>query len=155
MFGQSLNTKTMEKSHKSKTLFDFLNDLTMAKTPWSDHSEADKKKFQVWMINRYLSMNTDMLEIVASVQCYTDVLSPESYYNFYLDFLPKKKVYMNYIGSKSDSDSKRTSLKKFLIEATSYSPNELDMILNHPDLIRDFLKNHGYDDEKIKKEFGL
>jgi hypothetical protein len=107
------------------------------------------------MINRYLSMNTDMLEIVASVQCYTDVLSPESYYNFYLDFLPKKKVYMNYIGSKSDSDSKRTSLKKFLIEATSYSPNELDMILNHPDLIRDFLKNHGYDDEKIKKEFGL
>ena len=139
---------------KTKTIFELMNGLTTEKTPWEDHSLADQKNFQTWMVTRYLSMNTDMLDTVSAVQQYTDLLSPDIYYKFYLDFLPKRKIYMKYIGSKSEGSSKKTSLINFMVEHTAYSKKEMDMMLETID-IKEFIKSHGYDDEKIKKEFGI
>ena len=63
---------------KEKTIFDFLNDLTFNKTPWSEQTASDRKKFQPYMINRWLSMNSDYLEIVPECQRITDILSAKN-----------------------------------------------------------------------------
>ena len=144
----------MSQTIKTKTLFDLLNDLTYAKVEWKDHSEADKKNFQVWMANRYLSMNLDLLKTVSLCQQYTDNLSPEMYYTFYSDILPKKKVYMKYIGASKSENKKHEALVQFVLSHTSYSRTEVEMMLEHID-VKDFLKLYGYTDESIKKEFAI
>ena len=46
-----------------------------------------------WMLNRWFSMHPDYLEIIAECQSMTDNLSPELFYKFYSDLLPKKKFF--------------------------------------------------------------
>ncbi len=47
------------------------------------------------MVNRFLSMNPDWLELVNEVQRYD--LTPEIQYKLYIDILPKRKVWLKYI----------------------------------------------------------
>ena len=76
---------------KSKTIFDYLNDITFNKTPWEDD-----KRFQPYMVSRWLSMHPDYLPIVAEVQPITSRLSSREFYVFFTDLLPKRKFYVKY-----------------------------------------------------------
>ena len=83
---------------KQISLFDHLDNLTIKKILWKDLSEMDRKSFSVYIINRFFSMNIDLIEIVNYLQKYTlEIFSPETTYKLYLDFLPKKKFYLKYI----------------------------------------------------------
>ena len=74
---------------KPATIFDHINHLTHKKKPWEDLSEADQKSFSPYIINRWLSMNPDLIEIVDMFQQYTiGPLSKKHVYQLYLDFLP-------------------------------------------------------------------
>ena len=47
------------------------------------------------MVNRFLSMNSNWLELVNEIQRYD--LPPEIQYKLYIDILPKRKVWLKYI----------------------------------------------------------
>lgn len=147
---------------KSKTIFDFLNDLSFNKILWKDQLESDRKKFQPYMINRWLSMHPDYLDLVAECQSVTNNLSAKEFYSFYLDLLPKKKFFTKYISSKTEKDPNRKKLISFMADKIQGSESEMEEYLEilmeqdtgYTDL-KSWLKLFGYGDKEIKKEFGL
>lgn len=87
---------------KKKGLFDHLNQIRYIKrdTYWEDLSESERKSFSSFMINRYLSMDMDTIELVSYIQ--TLNMSPELLERFYREFLPKNKSFLKYMKGKSE-----------------------------------------------------
>ena len=84
-------------SVKKKSLFDHVNQVTSVQNPnyWDDISDEDKKTWSNYMVNRFLSMKSDWIELVNEVQKYT--LEPKELYKVYTSILPKKKQWLRYI----------------------------------------------------------
>ena len=82
---------------KKKGLFDHVKQITDFQNPnfWDEISEEDKKTWSNFMINRFLSMKMDWIEIVNETQKYQ--LEPKELYKFYIDILPKKRQWLKYI----------------------------------------------------------
>ena len=82
---------------KKKGLFDHVKQITDFQSPnyWDEISEEDKKTWSNFMINRFLSMKMDWIEIVNEIQKYQ--LEPKELYKFYIDILPKKRQWLKYI----------------------------------------------------------
>ena len=91
-------TKSGKKSLvKKKSLFDHINQVTAVQNPnyWEDISDEDKKTWSNYMVNRFLSMKSDWIELVNEVQKYT--LEPKELYKVYTSILPKKKQWLRYV----------------------------------------------------------
>jgi len=142
-------------STKPATIFDHLSHITEKKTPWDKLSEADQKSFSPYLINRWLSMNMDLIEIVDMFQQYTiGELDRKHVYQLYQELLPKRKMYTKYIKAK-DSDKYNKELLEFVAkhyqisirEATEYVAIMLDM---DKELVIDILRKYGKTDKEIK-----
>jgi hypothetical protein len=142
-------------STKPATIFDHLSHITEKKTPWDKLSEADQKSFSPYLINRWLSMNMDLIEIVDMFQQYTiGELDRKHVYQLYQELLPKRKMYNKYIKAK-DSDKYNKELLEFVAkhyqvsirEATEYVAMMLDM---DKELVVDILRKYGKTDKEIK-----
>ena len=145
-----------ENEVKAATIFDHLNNITAKKLPWHALSDADKKTFSVFIINRWLSMNINYIELVNEFQKYTiGQLTPEIVYKLYLDFLPKEKSFNKYVKGKKDS-----SISIDLIEfyarvymcSTREAKSQLEILLrdNKP-FLEELLSSYGKTDKEIKK----
>lgn len=142
-------------STKPATIFDHLSHITEKKTPWDKLSEADQKSFSPYLINRWLSMNMDLIEIVDMFQQYTiGELDRKHVYQLYQELLPKRKMYNKYIKAK-DSDKYNKELLEFVAkhyqisirEATEYVAMMLDI---DKELVIDILRKYGKTDKEIK-----
>ena len=82
---------------KKKSLFDHVNQVTSVQNPnyWEDISDEDKKTWSNYMVNRFLSMKSDWIDLVNEVQKYP--LEPKELYKVYTSILPKKKQWLRYI----------------------------------------------------------
>ena len=82
---------------KKKSLFDHVNQVTAVQNPnyWEDISDEDKKTWSNYMVNRFLSMKSDWIDLVNEVQKYP--LEPKELYKVYTNILPKKKQWLRYI----------------------------------------------------------
>lgn len=138
---------------KKKTIFDVLTDITYNKTPWS---EQDQKIVQPYMLNRFLSMNPDYLDIVAYCQPITDRLTSEFYYKFYLDVLPKKKTFNKYISAKPN-ENVNEPLVEFISERMQLGSREVIDILESTssESIKSYILSHGFSEEQCKKKFNI
>ena len=89
---------------KRKSLFDHINAITSQQHPnyWDEISDEDKKSWSNYMVNRFLSMKMDWIELVNEVQKYP--LKPKELYKVYTDMLPKKRQWLKYI--KGDKEMK-------------------------------------------------
>ena len=88
---------------KAKTIFQHLSGIKEKKVEWNSLSDMDKKTFSPFIINRWLSMNLDLLPIINVLQKYTiGLLSARDVYKVYLDFLPKRKTFDKYIKGKKE-----------------------------------------------------
>jgi hypothetical protein len=86
---------------KAKTIFEHLSGIKEKKVNWNSLSDMDKKTFSPFIINRWLSMNMDLLPIVNILQKYTiGLLSARDVYKVYFDYLPKQKTFDKYIKGK-------------------------------------------------------
>ena len=81
----------------AKSLFDQIKQITDVQNPnyWSDISDEDKKSWSNYMVNRFLSMKMDWIDIVNEVQKYD--LEPEIVYKLYTNIFPKGKQWLKYI----------------------------------------------------------
>lgn len=88
---------------KGATIFDFVDGVTHKKKEWSKWSETDRKLFSPFIVNRWLSMRQDLVEIVNELQCYTiGLLRPSETYRLYHDILPASKSFTKYVKGKKD-----------------------------------------------------
>ena len=73
--------------------FDHIKNLHTKKRTWNDFNDEEKKSFNVFIINKGLSMNPNYLGIVNMVQNFTglnQILSPKEVFNLYYSLLPSK-----------------------------------------------------------------
>jgi len=142
-----------ENTVKAKTIFQHLSGIKEKKESWTSLSDMDKKSFSPFIINRWLSMNMDLLPIVNILQKYTiGFLSARDVYKVYLDFLPKQKTFDKYIkGSKSSKYNKE--VLEYLSKWYGVSHREVTdylEILSKDDVIN-ILTKYGLTDKEAKK----
>jgi len=145
--------KKSENTVKAKTIFQHLSGIKEKKESWTSLSDMDKKSFSPFIINRWLSMNLDLLPIVNILQKYTiGFLSARDVYKVYLDFLPKKKTFDKYIkGSKSSKYNKE--VLEYLSKWYGVSQREVTdylEILSKDDVIN-ILTKYGLTEKESKK----
>jgi hypothetical protein len=86
----------------AKNLFDHIKGVTFRKTKWEDLSDEDKSSWNNYMINRFFSMEVELIELINEVQKYSSgILTSEFYYKLLNDVLPKQSFYLKYIKSKN------------------------------------------------------
>ena len=143
----------MASTKKAKTLFQHLSGLKEYKTSWDSLSVMDKKTFEPFMVNRFLSMNMGLLELVNDLQKFTiGQLSPRDVYKMYFDFLPKKKTWDKYIKGKKD-DKYNSNVLEYLAKYYQVSQREVrDYIeILSKDDITEILLKYGLDKKEVKK----
>ena len=77
-------------------LFDWINEITYNKRSWNSFTDEDKSEFNLFIINRFLSMNPDNIDVINLIQRYP-TCSNKVVYKYYCDLLPKKKSFFKYI----------------------------------------------------------
>jgi len=140
-------------SDSSKSLFDHISDVTFNKTDWhEDHA----KTFDTYMINRFLSMDMNLIELVDSIQMYTTglPLDKKLVHKIYTSYIPKKKFYSKYIKSTTASKYPPEVLKiftdTFSLGTKDVTP-VIDRFISDGNSIAKLLKSFGYDEKQIKK----
>ena len=91
-----------KSSIKRKSLFDHINQITKIQNPnyWDEISDEDKKSWSNYMVNRFLSMKPEWIELVNELQKYN--LKPKELYKLYTNVLPKGKRWLKYTKGRND-----------------------------------------------------
>ena len=135
------------------TIFDWINQILVKKTHWNEFTEDEQKKFSPFIINRWLSMDKDFLEIVNFFQKYSiGALEPREVYKWYADFLPRGKRFNKYIKGKKDKKY-NTELIDIMVTHFECSKSQvkdyLDLIAKN-ELI-EILEKYGMNEKTIKR----
>jgi hypothetical protein len=135
------------------TIFDWITELLVKKRPWDSFSQVDQKKFSPFIINRWLSMDIEFLEIVNYFQKYAiGTLEPREVYKWYCDVLPKGKRFNKYIKGKKDKKYDKELLSLFCLhfECSTKEAKESLQIISKDELIF-ILEKYGVEPKRIKK----
>ena len=135
------------------TIIDWMNQLLVHKKHWNDFTEDEQKKFSPFIINRWLSMDKDFLEIVNYFQKYSiGTLEPREVYKWYCDMLPKGKRFNKYIKGKKDKKY-NTELIDIMVTHFECSKSQvkdyLDLIAK--DELIEILEKYGMNEKTIKR----
>ena len=89
---------------KKRSLFDHIREVTAGqKVDYFDTlSVDDKKSWSNYMVNRFLSMKIEWVELVNELQKYK--LEPKELYKLYINILPKGKQWLKYTKGRNDMD---------------------------------------------------
>ena len=95
--------------------FDHIKNLHTKQRSWDDFNDEEKKSFNIFIINKALSMNPNYLDIVNMVQRYTNnMLNPKEVFNLYFNLLPNKFRFYKWIkGAKDKNKEKYQVLAKY------------------------------------------
>ncbi len=135
------------------TIFNWINEILVKKTHWNEFTEDEQKKFSPFIINRWLSMDKDFLEIVNYFQKYSiGTLEPREVYKWYCDMLPRGKRFNKYIKGKKD---KKYNTELIDIMVTHFECSKLQ-VKDYLDLIAkdelmEILKKYGMNEKTIKR----
>jgi hypothetical protein len=141
-----------EVTIKSAGIFDFVDGVTSKKKRWEEWSESDQKKFSPFIVNRWLSMRSELIDLVNMLQKYTiGTLTPKETYRVYYEVLPQNKGFAKYIkGSKDDAYNPK--LIDQIVEHYTVSKSEavdyLDLL--NADQVTKIVSLYGYTDAEIK-----
>tara|TARA_Y100000401_G_scaffold85854_1_gene71142 strand:+ start:32 stop:472 length:441 start_codon:yes stop_codon:yes gene_type:complete len=134
-------------------IFDWVNELLVGKRPWDSFSEADQKTFNPFIINRFLSMDKDFIEIVNFFQKYSiGTLEPREVYKWYCDILPKGKRFNKYIKGKNKKDYApwvTELLSKHFHCSKEHAEEYLELISEEE--LKDIFKIYASEPSKVKK----
>ena len=145
-----LDFQNMELKNKTKNIFDWLQHITLYKTPAEEFVDKDWENFNSYMVHRFISMSPYYVEVAD----YAQSLMPQNkkeIYNFYKEMIPKRKVWLQYIKTKNQE------IKKELVEKiASYYEVGFSDARSYINVITDkemliILGEMGLDDKEIKK----
>ena len=148
--------KKKQEKKQQLNIFDHLSNITFNKANWDKYTESDIKTFEPYMINRFLSMDINLIEIVNLFQKYTvGFLKKREIFNLYKGTLPKKKYFFKYIKGINEENYK-SELLDYLIKYFQVSKDEVIEYLNiyymnikGKEEVVLILKKYGLDDKKI------
>ena len=135
------------------TIIDWMNQLLVHKKHWNEFTKDEQKKFSPFIINRWLSMDSEFIEIVNVFQKYAiGTLEPREVYKWYCDILPKGKRFNKYIkGKKSKKyDKELVDIISNYFECSKLQTNEYLELINKQELI-EILEKYGMETKKIKR----
>ena len=121
----------MTSKTTTRTLFDWLEEITVKKTLPTDFSEESWDSFNSYMVHRYLSMDINYIEIVNYVQ----KINPQNkkqIYSIYREMIPKQKVWLKYV--KSQTPKKKEELVEYVAKYFECSLGEAD---HYIDILRE------------------
>ena len=135
------------------TIFNWINEILVSKKHWNDFTEDEQKKFSPFIINRWLSMDKDFIEIVNYFQKYSiGTLEPREVYKWYCDMLPRGKRFNKYIKGKKDKKY-NTELIDIMVMHFECSKSQvkdyLDLIAK--DELIEILEKYGMNEKTIKR----
>ena len=114
---------------KPATIFDFITGITHKKKDWNDYSDIEQKKFSPFIVNRWLSMRHELVEIINTFQHFTiGTLSPKDTYRLYHDMLPQSKSFAKYIKGKSADKYNKELIKQFAEHYQTSQAEAMDYI---------------------------
>lgn len=85
------------------TLFDHVKNLYGDKIKFDDMSKEDKSTYLPYMVNRFLSMNPNLLWMVNLIQQYS--IPPREHHIALSSMVPKDKRFYKYIKSESSKEN--------------------------------------------------
>ena len=133
-------------------IFDWLNQITYNKKDWNAFSESEHKSFNIFMVNRFLSMNKEWIEIVNMLQQYTIGMENKDVYNLYKTLIPKEKKFLRYIKGKKDKKYNKDLIKILCnhFECSKLQVSEyIDLLPKHE--LKSVLRLYGINEKEIKK----
>ena len=138
------------KKDKIRNIFDWLNHITLYKTPSTEFTDNDWENFNSYMVHRFISMNVYYVEIADYAQSMLPNMKKEIY-NFYKEMIPKNKTYLKYVKQQTKGYSKDLLEKVAdyyevgIREARSY------IAVMKKDELTQILSEMGLEDKEIKK----
>ena len=135
------------------TIFDWVNNILVHKKHWNEFTEDEQKKFSPFIINRWLSMDKDFLEIVNFFQKYSiGTLEPREVYKWYCDMLPSGKRFNKYIKGKKDKKY-NTELIDIMVTHFECSKSQVKdyLALIAKDELMEILEKYGMNEKTIKR----
>ena len=135
------------------TIIDWMNQLLIHKKHWNDFTEDEQKKFSPFIINRWLSMDKDFIEIVNVFQKYAiGTLEPREVYKWYCDVLPKGKRFNKYIKGNRDKkyDKELIQIISEHFQCSKLQTHEYIELINKEEL-KNILEMYGIDKKKLKR----
>ena len=135
------------------TIFDWINQILVKKTHWNEFTEDEQKKFSPFIINRWLSMDKDFLEIVNFFQKYSiGTLEPREVYKWYCNILPKGKRFNKYIKGKKEKKYDKeliNTLVNYFKCSILHIEEYLDFLSK--DELKIILSKYGFNSKEIKR----
>lgn len=145
--------KSDDSKPKSKSLFDHINEVRVGKNPkyFETLSEADKKSWSNYMVCRFLSMQSELVEFVHDIQKYSGILSPKDFYKMLIDYVPSGRAYVPYVKSASEKHSKEILLLLSIhFQDSERNVSEYVKILSDDD-VSGIIKKYGYSQDQIEE----
>ena len=135
------------------TIFDWINQILVKKKHWNDFTLDEQKKFSPFIINRWLSMEPEFIEIVNYFQKLAiGTLEPREVYKWYCEILPKGKRFNKYIKGKKDKkyDIELLSLLTHHFECSKVEVKQHLKLIDKIEL-QEILEKYGKDKKTIKR----
>ena len=133
-----------------------LADVSHKKTDPNTYTEGDWKAYNTYMMNKWLSMNPHVTEIINFIQKYYS-LDKQIHYKMLSDILPKQKLFSKYIKGKK-VDKYNPELVKLVASHYEISRKEakerIEMYIHFStgvETLTDMLRSYGKTDKEIKK----
>ena len=135
------------------TIIDWMNQFLVHKKPWSEFSEDEQKKFSPFIINRWLSMDKEFIEIVNVFQKYAiGTLESREVYKWYCNVLPRGKRFNKYIKSKLNKkyDKELVNIITNHFECSKLQVQEYLELIDREEL-KSILEMYGLDKKTMKR----
>lgn len=133
-----------------KDLWGWLNEITLYKTPVENISEESWEKWNSYMINRYVSMEPNYIELVNYIQR-IPYDNKQQIYQIYREMIPKRKVWLKYIGSKKKKQNQTAAehVAKYFECSLGEAEEYMDLLREHG--VRSILYKMGIEDKEVDK----
>ncbi len=144
----------------TKTLFDHITAIqTIQTTEYFDGlDDAELKTFNLYMINRFLSMIPEYLLMVAFFSRYYGTVGQRETYLFYSSMFPQGRKYKKYIKATEKEDTYEQWLidlvAKYFYVSEKDAIDYITLFYLTPEGkidLREICENHGVDAKKLKK----
>lgn len=156
---KSKKTADIEKT-KSKGLFDHINHIREIKDPnyYVNLTDEEKKSFNKYMLLRILSMDSDIIEEMAIISKYFQVIPEEQFYKVLIDVIPRGRKFCKYIKKSTENVNEiilECICNKFVIgkrEAIDY----YNILMTDDGGIKELvslIEGYGYSEKEIEKLF--
>ena len=131
--------------------FDHIKNLHTKQRSWDDFNDEEKKSFNIFIINKALSMNPNYLSIVNMVQRYTNnLLDPKEVFNLYFNLLPNKFRFYKWIKGTKDKNKEKYQILAQHFKCSSREAKDYMELLDKKE-VNKILKLYKNDNTTSKK----